>query len=299
MKYVERIGMKTEKMFIDLNKGIQDLVIIRSQQDDFNESLKDIIKNIDSLNVKFEGYITKKDLDSFREDNLLIKKEIEEIKKVLPVAELKLPENIINLRKEREDIKMLLDSLEDQHIVGKISRDEYENIKDANMKRLEEIRSLLEKEWKNVENLIKPAEGVEGEKVEKTEEETEKPEEVEEGEKEPEVEEELGRVEEQAKKEISEKPPEKKGFLKSLFGKREEVKTEEVKKEPETIKKEVPHPKEVKHKEKKKPKKKIKVKPRKVKAPKKKVIKPKPAKKISQNEKARKLQILKDIKRMH
>jgi hypothetical protein len=303
MKYVERIGMKTEKMFIDLNKGIQDLVIIRSQQDDFNESLKDIIKNIDSLNVKFEGYITKKDLDSFREDNLLIKKEIEEIKKVLPVAELKLPENIINLRKEREDIKMLLDSLEDQHIVGKISRDEYESIKDANMKRLEEVRSLLEKEWKNVENLIKPAEGgaegVEGEKVEKTEEEVEKPKEVEEVEKEPEVEEELGRVEEQAKKEISEKPPEKKGFLKSLFGKREEVKTEEVKKEEETIKKEVPHPKEVKHKEKKKPKKKIKVKPRKVKAPKKKVIKPKPAKKISQNEKARKLQILKDIKRMH
>jgi hypothetical protein len=303
MKYVERIGMKTEKMFIDLNKGVQDLVIIRSQQDDFNEGLKDIIKNIDSLNVKFEGYVTKKDLDSFREDNMLIKKEIEEIKKVLPVAELKLPENIINLRKEREDIKMLLDSLEDQRTAGKISRNEYESIKDANVKRLEEIRSLLENEWKNVENLIKPteggAEGVVEEK--KTEEESEKPKEVEEVEKEPEVEEELGKVEEQAKKEISEeKPPEKKGgFLKSLFGKKEaEVKTEEVKKETET-KKEVPHPKEVKHKEKKKLKKKIKVKPRKVKAPKKKVIKPKTAKKVSQNEKARKLQILKDIKRMH
>ena len=290
MKYVERIGMKTEKMFIDLNKGIQDLVIIRSQQDDFNESLKDIIKNTDSLNVKFEGYVTKKDLDSFREDSMLIKKEIEDIKKVLPVAELKLPENIINLRKEREDIKMLLDSLEDQRTAGKISRDEYESIKDANVKRLEEIRSLLEKEWKNVETLIKPAEGVGEEK--KAEEETEKPEEAKEVEKEPETEEELGRVEEQAKKEISEeKPPEKKGFLKSLFGKKEEVKTEGVKKEAET---KVPHPEEVKHKEKEKPKKKIKVK-----IPKKKVIKLKPAKKISKNEKARKLQILKDIKRMH
>jgi hypothetical protein len=180
-------------------------------------------------------------------------------------------------KESKEDVKSLLLHLESEYRKANISEKHYKELKEKYKKMLGE--SKIEKR-KGVRKIPKP-------------------EEVEEVEKEPEVEEELGRVEEQAKKEISEKPPEKKGFLKSLFGKREEVKTEEVKKEPETIKKEVPHPKEVKHKEKKKPKKKIKVKPRKVKAPKKKVIKPKPAKKISQNEKARKLQILKDIKRMH
>ena len=358
MKYVERIGMKTEKMFIDLNKGLQDLVIIRSQQDDFNESLKDIIKNIDSVNVKFEGYITKKDLDSIKEDNMLIKKDVEDVKKVLPIVELKLPENIIDLRKEREDIKMLLDSLDEQRIAGKIARDEYENIKSANMKRLEEIGITLEKEWKNVEDLIKPAkggaEGVEEEiekKPEKIEEdieeekskevrkkpkkveepkeveenaEEETPEEMEEVEEEhtekeeepEEVEEDLGRVEEKAEKEITQEKTvtEKKGFLKSLFGKKKEaeVQPEEVKKETEVVEKEVPQPKEVKREVKpkegkikprkvktKKVKKKIKAKPRKAKATKKKVVKRKPVKKIIQSEKSRKLQILKDIKRMH
>jgi hypothetical protein len=154
MKYIERIGTKTEKIFVDLNKGLQDLVIIRAQQEDFNESLKDMVKNIDGLNVKFEGYITKKDLDSFKEDNILIKKQIEDIKKVLPIAELKLPESIINLRKEREDIKLLLDSLEDQTNKGKISKIDYEAMKNANMKKLENIRVDLEKEWKKIGKLL-------------------------------------------------------------------------------------------------------------------------------------------------
>jgi len=194
-------------------------------------------------------------------------------------------------RESKEDVKSLLLHLESEYRKANISEKHYKELKEKYKKMLGESKIEKRKEVRNVQK--KPPE--------------ETTEEVEEVEKEPEVEEELGRVEEQAKKEISEKPPEKKGFLKSLFGKKEEVKTEEVKKETETIKKEVPPPKKAKHKEKKvkhkkekkKQVKKIKVKPKKVKTPKKKVIKPKPAKKISQNEKTRKLQILKDIKRMH
>jgi len=156
MKYIERIGTKTEKIFVDLNKGLQDLVFIKAQQEDFNESLKDIVKNIDALNVKFEGYISKKDLDSFKEDSILIKKQMDEIKKVLPIAELKLPENLINLRKEREDIRLLLESLEEQVARGKISKSDYQSIREANNKKLEKIRADLEKEWKKIGIKITP-----------------------------------------------------------------------------------------------------------------------------------------------
>jgi len=215
MKYIERIGTKTEKMFIDLNKGLQDLIFIKAKQDDFNESLKDIIKNIDGLNVKFESYITKKDLDSFKEDDALIKKQIEDIKKILPVADLKLPESLVNLRKEREDISLFLDSLEDQYANGKILKLEYENIKSANMRRLEEIRTKIEGEWKKVEEMLKAPEKVEtaSQEVEKIE--GEKKAEEETGEETP--------VEGEKAEEI--KPEKKAGLLGSIFSKKKKEET--------------------------------------------------------------------------
>jgi hypothetical protein len=233
MKYVERIGTKTEKMFIDLNKGLQDLIVIKAKQEDFNESLKDIIKNIDVLNVKFEGYVTKKDLDVFREDNVLIKKQIEDIKKILPVAELKLPENIINLRKEREDIKLLLGSLEEQYVKGKISKEEYEGIKSANIKRLEGIRTNLENEWKKIEKLIKPPEKEEGAEEVK-EEKIEEKEVGKEATKEEKVGKKIKTVEgEKVKSEFIERKPERK--IEKI-----ETKVKKIKKKIEIVKKSKP-----------------------------------------------------------
>ena len=275
MKYIERIGTKTEKMFIDLNKGLQDLTLIKAKQDDFNESLKDMIKNIDSLNVKFEGYITKKDIDAFKEDNMLIKKQVDDIKKVLPIADLKLPENIINLRKEREDINLLLESLEEQCARGKISKDEFAKIKDANTKRLEEIRTSLESEWKNIEDLIKPAEKEEAEPA-KTEEEKPKK-----------------KVEEAAKEEVQEEIVEKNVKEKPKSPKKiEEMPKEkiiEIKKPTKKLKSKIVKKKEVPKKvvkEKEKPK----VQP-------KKELKPKISKPKSESQ--RKAEILSSLKKLH
>jgi hypothetical protein len=343
MKYIERIGTKTEKMFIDLNKGLQDLVLIKAKQDDFNESLKDMIKNMDALNVKFEGYVTKKDLDVFREDNILIKKQIDDIKKVLPIVELKLPESIINLRKEREDIRMLVESLEDQMMRGKITSIEFDAMKKANMEKLEDIRIELEKEWKKVGELAPPKEGEQAvepsgkieEKVEATAETPKEEKAVSEGKpekkgndgkKENEEDEE---TEETGEEEGKEAPKgEKKGFLKTIFGKNteeapkegepkeektveeanEEVseeepeETEEVEEEPEA--EEVKEEKTEKHKvSKKEP---VEKKPVYKKPVKKKIIKPKkvakptkpkqPKKKIVKTESKRKADILSSLK---
>ena len=153
VKYIGRIGAKTEKEFMDLSRGMDDLVLLKAKQEDSDESLKDVIKNIDSLNVKFEGYVSKKDLDVFREDILLIKKQLENVSKVLPLIDAKLPQEIIDLRKEREDILLLLDSLQEQYENKKISKSEYNNFKEGNEKRLKEIEKQLEKEWKKVEKI--------------------------------------------------------------------------------------------------------------------------------------------------
>jgi hypothetical protein len=155
IKYIQRVGTKTEKIFIDLSKGLDDLVLIKAKQEDFDESLKNVLTSIDSLNIKLKDYVQKDDLNVFREDNLLIKKEIEKINKVLPVAEIKLPEEVIKLRKEREDIEMFLESLESQFANDKISKAEYEDVRRSNLKKLEDIEDKLEKEWKDIDKMIK------------------------------------------------------------------------------------------------------------------------------------------------
>jgi len=86
----------------------------------------------------------------------MLKKQIDEVKKVLPVAELKLPEGIIKLRKDKEDIEMFLNSLETQLIEGKLNKAEYEEMKRINTKKLEDIEKRLEKEWKDIDRVMKP-----------------------------------------------------------------------------------------------------------------------------------------------
>jgi hypothetical protein len=124
---------------MDLSRGMDDMVMFKVRQEDLDESLREIIKSIDALNAKFEGYVSKKDLDVFREDMMIIKKQIESVNKVLPLVDLKLPQEIIDLRREREDILLLLRSLQDQYENKKIDKSEYMSFKEGNQKRMEEI----------------------------------------------------------------------------------------------------------------------------------------------------------------
>ena len=70
----------------------------------------------------------------------------------------KLPDDILDLRKERDDINLLLTSLQDQYNSKQISKSEYDNFKQSNEKRLREIERLLDKEWKKLEKR-KPEDG--------------------------------------------------------------------------------------------------------------------------------------------
>ena len=167
IKYIQRIGAKTEKIFIDLSKGMEDMVLLKAKQEDFDDSLKNAMTSIDALNVKLKEYVAKSDLDDIKGEIIMVKKQIDEVKKVLPVAELKLPENMINLRKEKEDIEMFLESLESQHIEGKINKAEYEEMKRINMKKLDDVERKLEKEWKDIDRVMSSDEE-EGETAEDT-----------------------------------------------------------------------------------------------------------------------------------
>ncbi len=154
-KYIERVGAKTEKIFIDLSKSLDEFVVYKSKQDEMDESIKELTKALDGLNTKLEGYVSKKDLDDLREEIIQINKRLEEIDKVLPLLQARLPESIMQLKRERENILLFLESLAEQFREKRISKEEYENIKRANEKKLEEIENKLKEEWKKLEEIVK------------------------------------------------------------------------------------------------------------------------------------------------
>lgn len=158
LKYTERLAFKTEKTFIDLSKSLEDFVVYKKKQDDLEEIVRDLQKSVDELNLKFDNFPTKRDLEMLKGDILVIQKQIEEINKVLPVVQSRLPETIVNLRKEKENILLFLDSLEQQLKVGAISIGEYEDAKKKNLNKLAKIESNLKEEWERVEELIKKGE---------------------------------------------------------------------------------------------------------------------------------------------
>ncbi len=82
-----------------------------------------------------------------------MKRLAEEMPRLLPVVETKPPQNIVELQRDREDIKLLLESMQEQLVKGKISRQDYEGAKVANLRKLEQIRTSLEGEWRKLEQI--------------------------------------------------------------------------------------------------------------------------------------------------
>jgi len=153
--YVERLSSKAEKIFIDLKMELEDLVVYKSKQEAMEESVKDILKSMDAIGIKFEGYTTRKESEDEKQDIMILGKQQEDIKNVMAIAQTSVPEPILQLRKEREDIKLFLDSMEEQLKAGRLKAVEYETAKKKNMEKLKEIDGQLLAEWKKYEKLSK------------------------------------------------------------------------------------------------------------------------------------------------
>jgi chromosome segregation ATPase len=146
--YVERLGSKSERIFIDIKAGLDDLVVYKAKQESLEESIKDLIKNIDSLSGKLETYETKKDAEALNTAISVLQKEVENINKVMTVAQANIPEPIFSLRKQRDDIMLFIESLEMQQKSGKVKTADYQEIRIKNLEKLQKIEEELEKKWK-------------------------------------------------------------------------------------------------------------------------------------------------------
>lgn len=154
LKYTERLALKTERIFIDLNKDIQDIVIYKTRQEGLEESVKEMIKSMDGLNARMNELMTKKDLDTVREDVMVLQRQMEEFNKALPIVDSKMPETIALLRNERNNVLLFMDTLKEHFRSGIINAVEFEDAKRKNMAKLAKIESDLKQEWRNFQAMV-------------------------------------------------------------------------------------------------------------------------------------------------
>lgn len=151
---IDRLASKTEKIFIEMNKRLEKFNIYEARQDNMSEILNDMIKNFDGLNIKFESYVEKKDMTTLKEDMADMQKKLEELKKTLkkavPFAEVQIPEELMSLQAEREDIESLLSSVEYEHEKKQIADGEYRSIREKNEARLKDIKEKIRGAIKNL-----------------------------------------------------------------------------------------------------------------------------------------------------
>ena len=79
---------------------------------------------------------------------------MEELNKALPIINVKIPESIAAMRKERDDITLFMSSIGDEFRKKKISAAEYEGIRKKNKDKLDEIEKGIRAEWEKIQPLL-------------------------------------------------------------------------------------------------------------------------------------------------
>lgn len=146
-KEVGRTSERFEKMFVELNKRMDEFFVYRAKQESLDEIVRDVIKSIDTLNGRIESVATKGSLDAMREAFKSFEKELDKmnskITRILPFADIAVSKDIQELSGERETIKLLLSSLEAGSRSGKISKEEFARAKEANELRLLDVEEKI------------------------------------------------------------------------------------------------------------------------------------------------------------
>jgi len=153
-KSMVHLSSKMEKMFMSLNEKLENFDVYEARQDNMNEIMNDMLKNVDQLGVKFESYIDKKDMFKVKNDMDSLSEKIEMmmgiLKKAVPFAEAEIPKELQELEDQREDIESLLSTLAQEHKKKQISDKEYMNIKKKNDVALDNIKVEINKIMKKM-----------------------------------------------------------------------------------------------------------------------------------------------------
>lgn len=177
-KNVERFSEKTERMFVEVNKQLEEFTVYKVKQENTEEVVRDLVKGVDRMGIRLENCLEKKEITSFREMAGNLEKQVSLLKGALtraaPFIEAELPKGMLLLEREKEDVEALISSVTSEYEQKKIPEADFRATIEKNRAKLEELDKKLaeaiekfaeksrEKEQSKTEKKTNPDSGKEG-----------------------------------------------------------------------------------------------------------------------------------------
>lgn len=154
----QKLANRVEKMYVQLNKRMEDFAVYMSKQENLEGVVKDIIKSIDAVSMRLDDYVTIENFDNLKKSLTDLEIKIgtlqEMIGKVIPVASMNIPQPVRELQEEKEAIQSIIESMEAEYTEGRMKKESYDLVKEKNVKKLQVIEDALRKEWKRFEDVV-------------------------------------------------------------------------------------------------------------------------------------------------
>jgi chromosome segregation ATPase len=130
---MQKLSDKIHGLYADMSSRLEEFEIYRRKQDR-NEALMDsMMRNIEDLTKRSGGFVTKEDLESLR--------------MAMPAAGTGATgageAGLESLMEEKEEIEMLLKSMEESYKAAMIPKKEYEKTRQINMDKLERLKAQI------------------------------------------------------------------------------------------------------------------------------------------------------------
>ena len=148
----ERVAEDVGRTYVDLNKRLEEFAIYSGRQDSLAESVKELGRTLDSVNSRFDDYLSKQDATELRKEFEQLHTTVAEssAKVVLGQQQRDWPEPVKELLRQKQDVEFLLQENEDDFSEKKIAPKDYELVKAANLRKLAELDTLLRVEYDQV-----------------------------------------------------------------------------------------------------------------------------------------------------
>jgi|GEM_PF-4774515 len=131
---IEKSADRVQSIYVELSERMEEFLLYRTKQNRMEDLVNELMRSVDDMNTKLSRFVTKDDLDAFRQT---LKPSGEE------EVEGEAGKTIDDLQIQKEEIKMLIKTLEDEYKNKRIPKDEFEKTKRANLERLKEIEEEI------------------------------------------------------------------------------------------------------------------------------------------------------------
>lgn len=143
-KNLERSAERVQSIYAELSERMEEFLLYKTKQDRMEDLVNELMRSVDDVNNKLSKFITRDDLEAFKQT-------------LAPSAGEATGDVVNDLQIQKEEIKMLIKTLEDEYKNKRVSKEEFEKAKKVNLEKLEEIeRKIKEAEGAPAPDYEKP-----------------------------------------------------------------------------------------------------------------------------------------------